>query len=83
MKAEARQCIRMAEEEGIENPKIVRKNGAPHPRLVGTVDGTEIVVVVCLQKNAWQYPRRTNLTRMNFRKAVRAVREGKHVHNVR
>ena len=73
----------MAEEEGIEKPRLERNNGSPHPRLVGTVDGVEISLVVCLSKNAWQGPRRVQLTRHNFRRAVRAVREGKHVHAAR
>lgn len=72
MKRDEREYIRLAEAEGIERPRIVW--GQPHGRLLGTVDGKEICLVVSLSKGAFRHPRRTMMTKSNFRKAVREAR---------
>lgn len=48
MKKEAREVLRMAREAGIEDPRLTK--GDPHFRLVGTVNGQPVQMVVSLSK---------------------------------
>ena len=73
MKSAEREYIRMAEREGISSPRI--EFGQPHGRLIGTVDGTPVVLVVSLSKGAMSTRRQKMMAQTNFRRAVREVKK--------
>lgn len=69
VKAAEREYIRIAEREGIENPRI--EWGQPHGRLIGTVAGMPVALVISLSKGAFKTNRQKMMTQTNFRRAVR------------
>lgn len=68
MKKEAREVLRMAKEAGIENPQLTR--GDPHFRLVGTVGGQPVQMVVSLSK-CFATKRQTNGFKTTLKRTIR------------
>lgn len=74
MNKSAREFIRIAEREGIKKPRI-EHNGSPHARLIGEVDGQQIVLVVSLTKGVRSSPHFQTTAQTNMRRAIRAIRQ--------
>lgn len=68
MKKEIREIERLAEHSGIERARVIP--GMPHARIVGTVGGKAISIVVSLTK-ALSHGRNFACLKLNIRRAVR------------